>query len=411
MKKFLIKNISYILLISLYLQPIIDLSTSLILNYLKISISIGFIIRIVFLLFLVYFYIFVKRNFSKSKKIYLLIIALYIIGFSIMIISLKDIFVVSYELQNVLKIFYFPLLLTIISKDDLKLNYKDLVRIAFIYLMIIFVPSICKWSLNSYSQGKIGSVGWFNSGNEISAIISILTPFIIYYLFDKNNLYKNIFLIFLCLYCYFIMGSKIVIISLIISVIFNIILYLKNHKLEKKYYYLSIAFIIIILLLGFTLLPRTNFYNNVIIHLNYLGINNIKDIFSYNFLNRFIFSDRLTYLANTNLNYIWAKPIERLMGLGYIESFATDYVYIKAIEMDFFDIFYRTGVIGFLIFLIPLINIIKTIFKKPMQDKTIKLFRFAIILGFVISLLVGHTLVSPGVSIYLAYLLLYVGHK
>lgn|SRR5574344_1920493 len=408
MKKFLIKNISYILLIFLYLQPIIDLSTSLILNYLKISISIGFIIRIVFLLFLVYFYIFVKRNFSKSKKIYLLIIALYIIGFSIMIISLKDIFVLSYELQNVLKIFYFPLLLTIISKDDLKLNYKDLVRIAFIYLMIIFVPSICKWSLNSYSQGKIGSVGWFNSGNEISAIISILTPFIIYYLFDKNSLYKKIFLIFLCLYCYFIMGSKIVIISLIISVIFNIILYLKNHKLEKKYYYMSIAFIIIILLLGFTLLPRTNFYNNVIIHLNYLGINNIKDIFSFNFLNRFIFSDRLTYLANTNLNYIFAKPVERLLGLGYIESYATDYVYIKAIEMDFFDIFFRTGIIGFMIFIIPVVINTKRIFKKSADLNIMKVLKFAVILALVISFLVGHTLVAPGVAIFIIYLILYL---
>src|SRR5574344_2108397 len=110
MKKYLLKNISYILLIFLYLQPIIDLSTSLVINYLKISISIGFILRLLFLFFLLYFYLFIKKNLSKSKKIYLLTIILFIIGVTTMIICLKDISAVSYELQNILKIFYFPLL-------------------------------------------------------------------------------------------------------------------------------------------------------------------------------------------------------------------------------------------------------------------------------------------------------------
>lgn len=47
----------------------------------------------------------------------------------------------------------------------------DLVKIAIIYLVFISVPTILGLEFNSYTQeGKTGSVGWFNSGNEISAI-------------------------------------------------------------------------------------------------------------------------------------------------------------------------------------------------------------------------------------------------
>ena len=68
--------------------------------------------------------------------------------------------------------------------------------------------------------------------------------------------------------------------------------------------------------------------------------------------------------------------------------------------MDFFDIFYRTGIIGFIIIMIPIFMAIKNIFVKHYD----KLIIFAIILGLIISMLVGHTLSSPGVAIYLIYL-------
>ena len=60
--------------------------------------------------------------------------------------------------------------------------------------------------------------------------------------------------------------------------------------------------------------------------------------------------------------------------------------------MDFFDIYYRLGLIGFIIFLIPLFISTKDLKKKNKEEK------FSIILAIFISLLAGHVLTSPSVS-------------
>ena len=396
MNKYLTKNISLIIKIFLYLQPVIDLVTSIMINYFNINITLGMIIRMIFLLFIIFFYLFVKKNNSNYKKIYLLSLLLFSITYLTIMFITKGNLIIFKELSNYLKIIYFIILLTLIDKKDIKINIHDLINISIIYLLLILIPNILNISFNSYTQGKIGSVGLFNSGNEISAILAILTPFIVNYIFMKNqNLIKKIILILLVLLTYFQMGSKIVIISLILSIIFNLIITIKNDKNfnTKKLIYLLLSLIIIVTLL-IVFIPKTNFYYNIVLHLNYLGINNISDLFTYNTLNRFIFSDRLSFLSITNNYFINGSIIQKLFGLGSIINPYTDYIYIKSIEMDLFDIFYNIGIIGFIIYIIPLIKGFKEISKNS-------LIIFSAILSIVIAMLVGHTLLAPAVAIYI----------
>ena len=402
MNKYLKNNILLILKIFLYLQPVIDLFTGIMINYLNINITIGIIIRIIFLLFIIYFYIFVKKNNSNYKKIYLVFVFAFMLISAVLIITNKDFNALYYEISNILKVFYLPLLITIIDKEDIKITINDIINVGIIYLSLISIANVFNLSYNSYTQGKIGSVGLFNSGNEISAILSIITPFIIYYLFNKNNNYTKILLILLMLFNYFTIGSKIVIISLIISIIFNLYLYIKNNKINKSKLFIKIISILIIIILGIYLLPKTNFYYNIKLHLNFLGINSFNDLFTYNFINRFIFSDRLTYLGNIHNIFINANILSKLFGVGFITNYATDLVSNKLIEMDLFDIFYRVGIIGFVIFIIPIIKELKCLFKS--KDKILI---FSIILALLISLFVGHTLTAPSVSILLLYVLKY----
>lgn len=403
MNKYLKNNISLILKIFLYLQPVIDLLTGIMINYFNISITIGIIVRLLFLIFILYYYLIVKRKDKDINKIcYSFTVLIFLIISSCLIIINKDISVLGFELSNILKIFYFPLLITLIDKDDLKITINDIVNVGIIYLSLIAIPNLFNISYNSYTQGKIGSVGLFNSGNEISAILSIITPFIIYYIFNKNNNYKKLLLIILMMYTYFTIGSKIIIVSLVLSLLFNIFLYLKNNKVEKNKILISLLIIIILLIGGVYLLPKTNFYYNIKLHLDFLGINSFKDIFSFKFIDRFIFSDRLTYLSYTNNIYLNSSLFEKLFGIGFINNYATDLVSIKVIEMDFFDVFYRVGILGFIIFIIPLINIIQKIFKEKNS-----LIIFTLILSLLISFLVGHTLTAPSVSIILCFVLKY----
>ena len=396
MNKYLTKNISFIIKIFLYLQPVIDLVTSIMINYFNINITLGMIIRMIFLLFIIFFYLFVKKNNSNYKKIYLLSLLLFSITYLTIMFITKGNIIIFKELSNYLKIIYFIILLKLIDKKDIKINIHDLINISIIYLLLILIPNILNISFNSYTQGKIGSVGLFNSGNEISAILAILTPFIVNYLFMKNqNIIKKVVLTLLVLLTYFQMGSKIVIISLIISIIFNLIITIKNDKNFniKKLIYLLLSLIIIVTLL-IIFIPKTNFYYNIVLHLNYLGINNISDLFTYNTLNRFIFSDRLSFLSITNNYFINGSIIQKLFGLGSIINPYTDYIYIKSIEMDLFDIFYNIGIIGFIIYIIPLIKGFKEISKNS-------LIIFSAILAIVIAMLVGHTLLAPAVAIYI----------
>ncbi len=398
MKKYLINNITLILKIFLYIQPIIDIVTSIMLNYFNLNITIGMLFRFIFLLSIIIFYLLVKNNSSNYKKIYLLTIFIFSIIYSVIMLLNKGNTILISELTNYFKIIYFPLLITLIDKEDIKIDINTLINIAIIYLVLILIPNILHISFNSYTQGKIGSVGLFNSGNEISAIISILTPFMIYYIFQDNNIFKKILLVVLMLLTYFQMGSKIVIISLILSIILNIYLsYKNNSKLNKKYLLIVICILIITIIISLLIIPKTNFYYNIVLHLKYLGINNIGDIFTYNFINRFIFSDRLSFLSITNNYFIQGSLIEKLFGLGSIINPYTDYVYIKSIEMDLFDIFYYIGIIGFIIYLYPLYKNIKELNKN-------KLIRFSVILSLLIAMLVGHTLIAPAVSIYVCYL-------
>ena len=397
MKKYLESNIALIFKIFLYLQPVVDIITGIMLNCFNIYFTFAMIIRFIFLLFIIIYYLFIKKNTSKYKRNYLVIILLFIISYSIITIYLKNNNALFNEISQVFKILYFPILLTMIDIKDIKVNYNDFVKVGLIYLILIAFANVFNIANNSYTQGKIGSVGLFYSGNEISAIISILTPFFINYLFDKNSIIYKLLIVMLIVYTYFNMGSKIVIISLILSIIFNIYLYLTNNrKINKNKIIMIISILVLLVVISLLYLPHTNIYYNLKLHLNYLGINSFNDIFSYTFINRFIFSDRLSFLYDAYDLFIKSPILLRLFGMGTIIN---DSVY-KFIEMDLFDVLYITGLFGFILFIIPLIKSIKDNYKN--KDM---LYKYSIIVCLIISILVGHTLIAPGVSIYFIYLI------
>ena len=88
------------------------------------------------------------------------------------------------------------------------------------------------------------------------------------------------------------------------------------------------------------------------------------------------------------------NPINyQLFGVGYLN-------YSKLIEMDFFDILYRQGLIGFSLYFIPIIYLFN-IYKKYYNAK----YTLSIILIVLVAGVVGHVLVAPAVSIFVATIL------
>ena len=125
-------NISKILNIFILLQPILDLITGLCVNVLNTNITLGIIIRILFLALIMYITIFVYKK-KLSLWVYISIIfysVLYLIG----IISFND-GLLFQELQGLVRVFYFPILLISLYdlKDDVRISNKTLLATLTMY--------------------------------------------------------------------------------------------------------------------------------------------------------------------------------------------------------------------------------------------------------------------------------------
>lgn len=390
---FIKRNINLILGIFVLLQPIIDLLTGISIKF-DIFFSSGIIIRVLFMLFTLYYLIFVSKSLYRKKSIFILLsIFAYIIIFSIIHLS-------YFEFSNLIRTFYFPIMFISIfniSDENKILDNKYLLISLFIYVSIIFIADITNTAFNSYEIAKTGHVGWFNSANEIGAIIGILLPILFESIYKRFNIAK-ILLLFLTIFVTFKVGTRIPLISIFICLVVYYIKYMifffKNNY--KKTFILGIFTLIIATSFTFILIPKTPIYKNIIIHTNYLKIDSVDDIFrDAKTIDHFIFSERLSFLNNTNKLYANSNIIQKLVGIGYKSN-------EKMIEMDMFDIFYRHGIIGFIIYFGSIASLIITNKNKKFNINYLLPF----LLTLFISFFAGHVFIAPAVSIFVIILLL-----
>jgi len=414
MNKFLNKNINKIITIFILIQPILDVISGFNNNILKFNISPNVIFRILFLVCSIFYLLFInKTKYKKISLYYLLGLFIYFILFSISIIHFKGFDCLFYEIKNLVLSFYFPILLVtfinLFDQYNIRIDLKYLFYTFIIYLIFIFIPNITGLSFDSYTQGKVGNSGWFNSANAISSILSILLPFIIIYLKNKKFNFKYLILIAIFLYCILSLGTKVPLLSLGIILIFNII-YLIYYLLKKKDYK-KISIIItscLVTIIGLIIIiPHTSFYKNIEIHLDFLGIDSVEELITdINMIDRFIFSDRLTFLMKTKNVYDSSSLYEKLIGIGYIENYGTDLANTKMVEMDYYDIFYRHGIVGCILFFIPILLVL---FKSVKNFDKLDFNKINIItsiaLVFILAFFSGHIFTVPNVSVFIVIIL------
>lgn len=390
-----------IFLIFLYCQPLIDILTSFQNHFTNSFITIGVICRLLFLLIILILLLKEKKDFKSY--VYFIFYALYVFIFTLLIYQCKGKEVIFYELKNLFHIIYFPITLQCLKLLNLpQIKTKHFRYLYLIYLIFLAVPGITNTSFEGYKEGKTGIIGWFYATNEISAILSILMPFIFHYILkEKGDIKIKIAMTLLLLYAILNLGSKMPVLTFILLVIIYLFLFIRKWLKDKETKKLGILATVLILsiTLASLIIPKTSIFYNIKLHLNFLGIHHIQDVIKNDqFLDHFIFSQRLTFLKNTNENYKKASLTEKLLGIGYIENYQKPNENRKTIEMDFFDIFYRTGIIGFLLFLYPL--------KDFLKEKRNKTYTLSLIIAFFIGIFVGHVFTSPAVSIFITTLVL-----
>ena len=409
--KYIEKNISKIILVFLFMQPIVDVITALSIHYLDVSVTIGMIVRFLFLIFCLFYIFFISKNkYKKNLFIYFLILLIYSLCYIGNLYINEGISTIFINISNLFKVIYIPVVLIffyIIYKDKVfKFDSTYLGKIYYVYLFFVFVPSVLGVGLKTYEITKEGSIGFFYSANEIGGIISILMPFFLVYVLSlKNNIIKWSSII-LFLYILLFMGTKGPLISFGIICFYYFIKILREFILKKDYINIS-AVSVLALVIVFSLcliLPKTTFYENLKVHLEFLKIDSVDDLADFKKIDHLVFSERFSFWGDTNKTYLKEDFPTKLLGMSYTGKKTLE----KTVEMDYVDIFYHQGLFGFIIILGPYFvlcfNIIKKYFKVKNKSKYSVVF-LSFILSILLSMFTGHIIVSTNVYIFVALIM------
>ena len=376
-----------LIILYIFLQPFIDAITMYqIRSTLNIP-SISVVLRGLFLIIIV---VWLYKN-SKKKHLIYLIIGYFIIDcIYIFFFTSNSLY---QEIANLFQIFYLPFVLYFFIKyENSVINDKFIFQIYLVYLNLIIIPYFLNIGIyaSDYYVGKSGYYGLFNGGNEISAIILGLMPIAIKYLVGIKNNFLRIITLIETIFCIYLIGTKTILLGSIIVIIYFIFkwLYHNYQKINKKNLVKILILAFLVLLVGYLVLPMTPLYKNIYLALKFFNVNSIGDFANLDVIDNIIFSGRLNILANINEIYIDSSLLVRLFGLG-----ETTLLNLKLVEIDIFDIFYSIGLIGFLIYIVT--NIL--ILKKIKIDGT---YKFSFILLVIVSLFTGHILTSTCVSLY-----------
>lgn len=469
-KKKIIRNSIYILFI---LLPIIDCLRRTFIKDINIF---GFsIIEFIYMFIIGYSLILTVMCFKDKWKelkyliiysillfIYIFIHDIHILGFNVDIFRDANVNIIT-ESYYILRVYYMPVLLLFIlvkNKDifDIKFYSKVLKSVICIISLSIVLLNIFKLSYATYSAENLEFVkynifdfykssespkllstrGWFDSANEISAILMMLLPLNIYLLF-KDRKKSNILLYAIQFIAMIILGTRVsslgAIIISICAIIINIISRLfKQSKINYKFIICSLlctGYFFISPVGTYLLKYTTPNYNSNDEHSEYLkNINDKEDITEYitdhlydlrineAFIELYPIENDFSFwyeiaLGNRNSNndsrVMKTRIIKRvkernnnkydtLLGMGYTINF-------QDLERDYVYQYYIFGILGIILILPQIILFIKNGLLLVKNIKNIKniniinvlLCMMACCLGFFVAYFSGHVFgwISP----------------
>ncbi|ADK03613.1 TPA: O-antigen ligase family protein [Bacillus anthracis] len=439
----------HFLLLFIVFQPILDLLTSFSIYVLHMSATVGIVVRFAFML-LALGYLLLHHKQQGAKK-YILYLCLFGIVLAIGLVNnlmIKSPVSFGEEVKFIMKSIY-PIVLLfgyIIALKELKNNEFAFHKIItyFLYATLILSISIITamatgTDFPSYPNSKIGSRGWFFAGNDLSSIFAIMFPIVVLYSVHKTTSFSKVYYwipTVLAMYASIMIGTKVgygaIVITLGIALFFLFIEYMMHRKKEGKGFTYLVNTIVAAVVLGglLVLTPQTPIAKNMSIHLQIYeykkSVQDEKDRkegkvvkeeehkqgeLTDSEMKSLIYSDRDKFLKVYKQYYKEAPLSQKLFGMGYAGNYTTK---MKLVEMDFHDLFFAFGIVGFLMYLLPLLYFgikifirLITNFKKLFSVKHM-LLASTLVLSLGIGFMSGHVLTAPAVSIFFVVILAYL---
>lgn len=417
-------NFQNFIIIYIILQPIIDIITSLCIRNISETLSLGIAVRVLFMLFIMIYAIIKTNKKSRIKLIiYYSFIALYGIAYLLNSYFKYNFSMIFTQIKGIIKVFYFPIVLVSLYEIYRENNFSSFEKYLNISL-IIYIASIiiCKIFSIGYptypNNDKLGTIGLFYAGNETSAILALLSPICFWRLVKKKF---NIFNVIICIATVFAMleiGTKVSALSIIVLLTLTFLLTgIKMFTIERKNVFKQFIFIILIIIITIGSISYTPAGKNLNINIFEKEEENVTKPITQEDkttdskkVQTEVLSGRNKYFQKSLKKYLESDLLTKLTGNGYISYSDKKGVYeSKLVEIDYFDIFFCHGILGTLIYIIPLIVIAANLFKRLFNNfiNNIKnnytIFTlYAILIACGIALLAGHVFTAPAVSIFLA---------
>lgn len=431
-------------------QPVIDVLTSASLLLLNVNLTIGVIARALFMAAIVIVLLLLARSHRLARKY-----VFYLIGLAVLIgvnmamnFNIKDPYYIASELKYFNKVVYFPIVFVGFNMLYLYLKrehepFKEKTTTYFLYASLIIsavfiVSFVTGTSMSNYSHTKIGFTGWFFAGNEIGAIMAIILPLTALYAIEQTDKMKEwrywIPFVLLAVSMQF-LGTKVgyggIVIVLVATFITMFIFYMTKERTEKMRSNMLLSLILLAVLVVTT--PITPVFHNMFAHLSLLNIeldfgekekeydpetgeeipfeeDEEEPEVTNEQIQNLVFSSREKYLADMKDDFADAPIEQKLFGMGFAGNYVEPGPGVgpKLIEMDFYDLFFSLGIVGFLYMMsVPLYYVVKFIlyFVRNIKETftiTNVMYGVSFILALGIGATAGHVFTAPAVSIYVA---------
>lgn len=398
------------------LLPLVEVITTYMVMFTETPFTLGMVYKILFLIYCLGYLIFIDK---KQRLINFAILLFFTISIVFnLFVSLDNYSLTNilYKLTSMAKYICFPISMFFLYKYTIngnKIHLKTLVYSATIYATIMLIAQLTGTQIPTYeSAPDFGHSGWLYSGNEISALMAMFYPIIIYFA-SKYNRKPMIYSLVIVTFGLLAIGTKTSFVAILLTIIMSLIYSLFRYgllKSELSKNMLYITFILLIVLIGSAkyspslsyMIERFNIAQNKSTEIE------DKKTGKQVLIDNFVFNGRSEYLATQSKIYKDASIQEKLFGLkdnSKIENDEGDY---NIVERDFHDILFIYGIVGLIIYFIPMILIllrfiIKLIrdFKNEANEKNFAIcISIALTLG--ISYIAGHVLLAPTVALFLS---------
>lgn len=393
---------SKFIFILIVIQPVIDLITSVSEKYNTFPVSIGAVIKTLFMVLLI---IYITHYFLSQNKF---IIVLYIGSYLSILITVLVSFLVKEnvhvfaEINFALKTAYYLTMIfgsiAFVEMNSVtkKLIYQAVKMISLIVGTSYWTALFTKTSFNSYTYGGAGFSGWFFSANELSVMVILLLGLLIINLNTDQT--WTAWLAFILIYTMipmigtktaFLGGGLIVCISIIYA-----LFKLKSDSHNKKNILVYLGIIIIFA----CFISLTPVASKTVDSGHEQNVDKIVHNTHTLPLFKKILSSRDIYFWQTSEDYLAAHEIRKLFGLGYSGDYNAQ---PELIEMDFFDLFFSYGMIGSLFLIAPLFYAMYKALPLEFSHNVVLLF-MTLSLVLAIAFLAGHVIFAPAVMTYVA---------